>query len=383
MDKAKSFQRLQTIGGVLLFIAAFAAIVITNTPYGDNYKQVINIIAQVQVGVFIISKPLLLWINDGLMAIYFLLVGLEIKREIKRGVLSNITSIVVPLIAAMFGLLVPALIYWTFNTPSELYMRGWAIPTATDIAFTLSILALLGSRVPLSLKVLLTTIAIFDDIAAIIIIALFYTSQLSMMALMGALFLIAVLFLLNYFHCTKISVYLFVGIILWVCVLKSGIHATLAGFILAMAIPDEEDSLLSTFENGLHPWVAFLILPLFAFVNAGVSFQSFNMASLTHPVFLGVFLGLFFGKQIGIFLPLCYFVKYKHYLCYDKVNLKQVYGVALLCGVGFTMSLFIGALAFKGVHKELVDASKAGIVLASILSGVIGYLFLRAGKAKK
>jgi NhaA family Na+:H+ antiporter len=383
MNNAKSFQRLETIGGILLFVSAFIAIILSNTPLGELYQRIINTAAQIRIGDFEIHKPIVLWINDGLMAMYFLLVGLEIKREIKRGILSNVTSIIVPLIAAIFGLLFPAIIYWIFNAHDNSYMKGWAIPTATDIAFTLSILSLLGSRVPVSLKILLTTIAIFDDIAAIIIIAIFYTSQLSTTALVLASASLITLIALNISGCKKLSVYVVIGIILWTAVLKSGVHATLAGVALAMAIPDDEnDSILGKIEKGLHPWVVFMILPLFAFVNAGVSFEMFDWHALIHPVFLGVSLGLFLGKQLGVFLPLWYFVKFKHYLSQDAIKVSQVYGVALICGVGFTMSLFVNSLAFKGINQELLYTAKIAIVIASLISGAFGYLVLRKTSSK-
>ncbi|GGI81495.1 Na+/H+ antiporter NhaA [Legionella impletisoli] len=386
MSKTDSFYNLETIGGLILFATALCAIVIANTPFRFVYHDVIHLPVNLSIGDFAIKKPLHIWINDGLMAIYFMLVGLEIKREIHRGILSSKTSIVVPAITAFCGLVVPAFIYALINWQNPLYLKGWAIPTATDIAFTLGIVSLLGARVPYPLKVLLTAIAIFDDIGAIAIIAIFFTHKLSMISLSIAFLCTAFLIGLNRYNCKRISVYLVVGIILWAAVLKSGVHATLAGIVIAMTIPDKPgDSLLSRLEDGLHPWVIFLILPLFALANAGVTFIGLDREMLTHPIIWGIIAGLFFGKQIGIFLPLLYFVKkgsyiqtYKSY----KITTMQVYGLALICGVGFTMSLFIGSLAFhNGAH--LINFVKIGVVAGSLLSAIMGcVVFILAKKGK-
>ncbi|VEG92013.1 Na+/H+ antiporter NhaA [Legionella spiritensis] len=376
-NKSDSFYNLETVGGILLFIASLIAIFIANSPYRDYYNQLLHIKATVGVGQLLIKKPLLLWINDGLMAIYFMIIGLEIKREIKRGVLSNATNIIVPAITALSGLLVPAFIFFLFNAHNAVYLKGWAIPTATDIAFTLGIVSLLGSRVPISLKILLTAIAIFDDIAAIVIIAIFYTRELSVLSLSLALFLTMALVALNYFKCRRTSVFIVVGIALWVAVLESGVHATLAGIIIAMTVPDEgEDSMLSRLEDGLHPWIVFLILPLFAFANAGVTVVGSDVSMFIHPVVLGIGLGLFLGKQIGIFLALGYFVRFRQFLKADHITLGQVYGLALICGVGFTMSLFIGSLAYQHGHQELMPLVRIGVVFGSFIAGVTGFFVL-------
>lgn len=381
MKRNNTFYNLETLGGVLLFFSAAIAILIANSPLRHAYHQIIATPFILTFGDFRIDKPLLLWVNDGMMAIYFLLVGLEIKREIKRGILSNRTSILVPAITALSGLLVPALIFTLFNFHNQIYIKGWAIPSATDIAFTLGILSLLGSRVPISLKILLTAIAIFDDIAAIVIIALFYTSSLSFYSLLFAGGFVVVLFALNYFNCKQVSIYVFFGILLWTAVLKSGVHATLAGIMLAMAIPDRQHdnapSILETLENGLHPWIVFLILPAFALANAGVNLIGIQWDMFMHPIVLGIAFGLFFGKQCGIFLPLYYYVKHHRYLSSDNISLGQTYGLALLCGVGFTMSLFIGSLAYKQNHPELMNLVKIGVLSGSTLAGILGFIVLR------
>lgn len=384
MNKSDSFYNLETIGGILLFIATVLAIITANSPYRVGYEYFLSINGSVSVGNMSITKPLLLWINDGLMAIYFLLIGLEIKREVNRGILSDKTNLLVPALTALAGLLFPALIFIFFNAHHPVYLKGWAIPTATDIAFTLGIVSLLGSRVPFSLKILLTAIAIFDDIAAIVIIALFYTEQLSLLSLSLALVFTLILIGLNYFKCHRISVFMLFGVALWIAVLKSGVHATLAGIVIAMTIPDEgKESMLTRLEDGLHHWVVFLILPLFAFANAGVSFVGLDASMLTHPVVLGIGLGLFLGKQLGIFLSLGYFVQFKKFLKADKVNLAQVYGIALICGVGFTMSLFIGSLAYQNYDLSLMPMVKIGVVFGSFIAGLTGFLVLKMTSLKR
>ncbi|KTD18455.1 Na+/H+ antiporter NhaA [Legionella jordanis] len=383
MKKADSFYNLETIGGVLLFIASALAIIVANSPYYNAYDNFFRVICGVAIGGLSIKKPLLLWINDGLMAIYFLLIGLEIKREINRGILSNKANIMVPAFTALSGLLFPALIFIFFNAHNPAYLKGWAIPTATDIAFSLAIVSLLGSRVPFSLKILLTAIAIFDDMAAIFIIALFYTENLSLLSLSLALLFTVILICLNYFKCRYLSVFMFFGLLLWIAVLKSGVHATLAGIVIAMTIPDEgKQSMLTRLEDGLHHWVVFLILPVFAFANSGVTFIGLDLSMFLHPIVLGVGLGLFFGKQFGIFISLGYFVKFRQLLKADKVKLTQVYGIALICGVGFTMSLFIGSLAYQNNDSALISMVKIGVVLGSFLSGLTGFLLLKSASAK-
>lgn len=384
MKQENGFFNLQMVGGILLFFSAVVALILSNSSLSTYYNDFLKIPVEFSIGNFIINKPLLLWVNDGLMAIYFLMVGLEIKREIRRGVLSDKTSVFVPAIAALCGLLVPAAIFYSLNHHDDIYLKGWAIPTATDIAFTLGILSLLGSRVPFSLKILLTAIAIFDDMAAIVIIAIFYTHKLSFLSLSMAAFFSFILLLLNYFNVRRMSIFVAIGVCLWMAVLKSGVHATLAGIVLAMAIPDKplnntgdtNETMLSHMENGLHPWISFFILPMFAIANAGVSFAGMSMELLSYPIVTGCAFGLFFGKQIGIFMPLFYFVKRRGYLRSDNVNLGQVYGIALICGVGFTMSLFIGSLAYQYYAPQLMNMVKIGVVFGSLCSGVFGYFVL-------
>ena len=378
MKKPNSFYNLETLGGILLFISAVVAIIVANSPLQDAYEHLLQVQGQITLGSLDINKPLLLWINDGLMAIYFLLIGLEIKREIKRGVLSDKKDLKVPVITALSGLLVPALIFTWFNIHNPIYIQGWAIPTATDIAFSLGIISLLGSRVPLSLKILLTAIAIFDDIAAIAIIAVYYTQKLSLASMLLALLLTVILIGLNYFNCRRVSIFMVVGVLLWIAVLESGVHATLAGIILAMTIPDsKKNSLLNKIEEGLHPWIVFLVLPIFAFANAGVSFKGFNFSYLLHPIVLGIALGLFLGKQIGIFLSLSYFVKFKGLFKGGNITFRQLYGLALICGVGFTMSLFIGSLAYQDNNLTLLPLVKIGVLLGSMISGITGFGILK------
>ncbi|STY28820.1 sodium-proton antiporter [Legionella wadsworthii] len=384
MSKSNNFYNLETIGGILLFFAAALAIIIANSPLNSAYEHLLHIHGSFTVGNFSINKPLILWINDGLMAIYFLMIGLEIKREIHRGILSEKSNLLVPLVTAFSGLFFPALIFILFNAHNPVYLKGWAIPTATDIAFSLGIIALLGSRVPYSLKVLVTAIAIFDDIAAITIIAIFYTEKLSLLFIGISFALILILVGLNYFNCRRISVFAFFGLALWVAVLESGIHATIAGIVIAMTIPDSgKSSMLTRLENGLHYWVVFIILPVFAFANAGVSLIGFDLSVFINPIVLGVGLGLFLGKQIGIFISLGYFIKFKQILKSNKVNLKQVYGISLICGVGFTMSLFIGSLAYLNSNSSLMPLVRIGVIFGSLISGLSGFLVLRINSPRE
>lgn len=379
-SKKENFHNLQTISGILLFATAILAIILVNSPLASYYNAFFHTTMELRVAKYHINQSILHWINDGLMAIYFLLIGLEIKREVNRGILQGRKSVFIPAFTALCGLLLPALIYVAFNYHDPHSLRGWAIPTATDIAFTLGIVSLLKTRVPLTLKVLLTAIAMFDDIGAIAIIAIFYTKNLSFFALSMTVVCTLILFAFNRLGIRKISLYIVVGFILWVSVLESGVHATLAGIIIAMTIPDEkQNSTLTRLENSLHPWIVFLILPLFAFANAGISFQGFSLESLYHPIVLGIICGLFFGKQIGIFFPLWLFVKNNKHLR-KEIKLYQIYGIALICGVGFTMSLFIGALAFG--DGQYINLVKLGVFSGSIISALAGFLILRLKKAE-
>jgi len=379
----REFIQLETSGGIILFAAAILALIISNTPLESYYHAFFNMIMTVTLGTLQLSKPLLLWINDGLMTIFFLLVGLEIKRELFEGELNSFKKSALPAMAAIGGMAVPALIYLYFNWGDATTLRGWAIPTATDIAFSLGILALLGSRVPISLKIFLTALAIFDDIGAIAIIAVFYTKNISLTLLLAAAGLIIILFLLNRFRIRQFWPYVLVGIVLWVCVLKSGVHATLAGIVLAFCIPlrdknDPKISPLRHLEHALHPWIAFGVLPVFAFANSGVSLAGLTREHIINPIPLGIACGLFFGKQIGIGLASYLSVVMGFAKMPKGANYLGIYGISLVAGVGFTMSLFIGSLAF-GSHKgEYAVLVRIGVILGSFCAGLLGYLILRS-----
>jgi NhaA family Na+:H+ antiporter len=379
----QAFLQSEALGGYVLMAAALAALIIANSPAAPLYFDVLGTKLGFQTGPVVLRETVLHWINDGLMAVFFLLVGLEIKREVLDGQLRGAARIVLPGIAALGGMLVPALIYVLVNLGNPDTLRGWAIPAATDIAFALGILALLGSRVPTSLKIFLTTLAILDDLGAIVIIALFYTSQLNVFALVMAGALLACLFCLNRAGVLRLTPYLLIGAVLWYFVLKSGVHATLAGVALALTIPlrprnagqPQARSPLHDLEHALHKPVALLIVPVFGFANAGVSFAGMGLDSLAQPVPLGVALGLFLGKQLGVFGFAWLAIKTGVASLPRHASFTQLYGVALLCGIGFTMSLFIGALAFT--DAATVDATKIGVLTGSLASAVAGFLLLR------
>lgn len=368
--------------GVLLMIAMAAALIAANSGAGW-YGRIFDTYATVGIGEWEIRKPLLLWVNDGLMAVFFLLVGLELKREVLFGELSDKKKIVLPLFAAIGGIAVPSGIYAFINRHDALALNGWAIPAATDIAFALGILALLGSRVPVALKVLLTSVAVIDDLAAILIIAVFYTDQLSTFSLSFALVAVIGLFTLNRSGVKSAAPYVLIGIVLWVAVLKSGVHATLAGVVMAAFVPTGKDAkdhsgLTYRMEHGLHPWVVFMILPVFAFGNAGVPIIGMSPSAILEPVPLGIALGLFAGKQIGIFSAAFIAVKTGLASLPAKVNWRQIYGLACLCGIGFTMSLFIGSLAFEGSGgPDYKVDDRIGILAGSFASAIVGVLVLR------
>jgi NhaA family Na+:H+ antiporter len=378
----REFLKLEAAGGILLVFTAAIAMIIANSALSTWYDLLIDVPVAIHVGTFAIAKPLLLWINDGLMAVFFLLVGLELKREILEGELSDRRQIALPAAAAVGGMIFPALVYAAFNYNDPIAIQGWAIPAATDIAFALGALALLGSRVPTTLKVLLVSIAIFDDLGAIIIIALFYTSSLSMTALILAAVFVAGLAFLNRRGVTSIAPYALLGLALWVAVLKSGVHATLAGVVTALFIPLREPgtdrSPLKTLEHDLHGVVAFFVLPVFAFANAGVDLRGSGFDALLHPVPMGVAAGLFFGKQLGVFGCGILAVKLGLAQLPAGVSGMSLYGVSLLCGIGFTMSLFVGSLAFEQTQVNLLFDERLGIISGSIVSGVLGYLVLRS-----
>lgn len=384
----REFFRLEAAGGILLAFAALLALVADNSFLKPIYDSILTTPVKVQIGAFILDKPLLLWINDGLMAIFFLLIGLEIKREMLQGQFSSKEQIVLPSFAAFGGLALPALIYYSINMADPEAVRGWAIPAATDIAFALGVVTLLGKRVPEALKVTLVAIAILDDIAAILIIALFYTDNISLASLGIASAAIAVLALLNRRGVASITPYMLVGIVLWAAVLKSGVHATLAGVVLAFFIPmkaidnkGQEYSPVKRLEHSLHPSVAFAILPIFAFANAGVSLEGLSIDLLMEPITLGIIAGLFFGKQIGVMVMSALAVSLKLCTLPKDVNWLQYYGMALITGVGFTMSLFIGTLAF--IDQDHQTAVRLGVIVGSLLSGVAGYLVLKFATKKQ
>lgn len=385
-DAWREFLRLESAGGIILVLAAATALVLANSPLAELYHSVLNLNLTIMVEDFGVSKPLLLWINDGLMAIFFLLVGLELKREVADGELSKPDQIALPALAAIGGLAVPALIYWLVNRGDTHSVSGWAIPTATDIAFALAILSLLGSRVPASLKIFLTTIAIFDDLAAIIIIALFYSADLSSVSLAAAGTGVAVLFVLNRVGVQSLAAYLIVGVFIWLFVLKSGVHATLAGILVAAFIPlkgSEGESPSRHLEHILHPWVAYCVLPVFAFANAGVSFAGVSSDVVLGTVSTGIVLGLFFGKQLGVFGMTYLAVALGWAKKPEGANWPMLYGIALICGVGFTMSLFIGSLAFQHGDVTQDAALKIGVICGSLASGLLGWLVLHLSLPRK
>ena len=388
--KAKEFLQLESASGILLLLAAILAMVAENSPVDVYYDALLNTRVAIQVGEFEIAKPLLLWINDGLMAIFFFLVGLEIKREFLAGEFSEPSRIVLPVFGALGGMAIPAVIYSFINWGDPVAMKGWAIPSATDIAFALGVLALLGSRIPPALKLFLMTLAIFDDLGAIVIIALFYTSDLSLLSLSVAIVAIALLALLNRRGVLGIAPYILIGFVLWAAVLKSGVHATLAGVVTAFFIPfkklpGESRTQLEVLEHDLHPAVAFGILPLFAFANAAVPFGGISMEAILHPVPLGIAAGLFFGNQIGVLGFSWLAIKLGISQMPQNVSWIQLYGAALLCGIGFTMSLFVGSLAFEQGGPDYAVDDRLGILLGSLFSGILGYLVLRfvAGDPKE
>lgn len=381
------FLRMESAGGIILMVTATLAIIIANTPLVAYYSLLLDTPVEVRIGGLKIAKPLLLWINDGLMAVFFFLVGLELKREVLEGELSDPKNIVLPAIGAVGGMCIPAAIYLVFNINDPVAVKGWAIPAATDIAFALGVLTLLGSRVPISLKVFLTSLAIFDDIGAIVIIALFYTSKISIAALIVAAICLPILFIMNRKGVASRSPYFLVGLIVWVSLLKSGVHATLAGVIMALFIPmrdanKPDHSPLQELEHDLHSVVAFFVLPVFAFANAGISLVGVSPSVMLHDVPVGVALGLFLGKPIGIF-GLCGLAIMLGYAKLPKgMSMASLFGVSGLCGIGFTMSLFVGSLAFEETGVNLLFDERLGIIVGSLASGLLGYFVLNKSLPK-
>jgi NhaA family Na+:H+ antiporter len=381
---ALAFFHHEAAGGLVLMAAALTALLMDNSPLSWLYSLFLDTPVGVRVGPLSLDKPLLLWINDGLMAVFFFLVGLEIKRELLRGELSSVAQATLPALAAAGGMVAPALIYVAFNAGDPVGLKGWAIPAATDIAFAVGVLALLGNRVPSSLKIFLLALAILDDLGAILIIAVFYTDHLSILSLALAGIGIAVLWTLNRRGITRLAPYLLTGVAIWICVLKSGVHATLAGVVVAFAIPlasrnEGEPTLLEHLEESLHPWIAFGVLPLFAFANAGVSLQGLSFAKLLEPVPLGIALGLFIGKPVGIFGISWLAIKSGLATRPEGASWAHLLGVGLLGGIGFTMSLFIGTLAFDEVDKAA--QLRLGVLAGSLLSATAGYVLLRLSAA--
>jgi NhaA family Na+:H+ antiporter len=378
----RDFLKLESAGGIVLVFAGIAAMIAANTALAPWYQALLDVPIKVQVGGFALDKSLLIWINDLLMAIFFLLVGLEIKREVVMGELSDGAKVALPAIAAFGGMVVPAAIYAWVNWHDPVGIRGWAIPSATDIAFALGVLSLFGPRVPLGLKVYLMTLAVLDDLGAILIIAFLFTGSLSVPALMGAGAAFVVLVLLNRLGVMRIAPYILVGTVLWVCVLKSGMHATLAGLVTALCIPARdpahpEHPPLRMLEHALHPWVAFGILPVFAFANAGVNLAGLSLRDLLQPIPLGILLGLVIGKQLGVFSFSWLAVKLGVARLPSGVEFKHVYGAAILCGIGFTMSLFIGMLAFENTATgEVIVTDQIGILAGTLISAFAGYVVL-------
>lgn len=382
------FMRLESSSGIVLFVVAVLALIAANSPWSDLYYEIFHDPIVLQIGQWQASTTLILWINDLLMAIFFFLVGLEIKREIYQGELNSLAKVSLPAIAALGGIIVPALFYVVLNWGDSFAMRGWAIPTATDIAFALGIMALLGDRVPVAAKVFLMALAIFDDIAAIMIIAVFYQAGLSWAALGGVVLTLIVLTVMNRRGVVRILPYIAVGSLMWIFFLISGIHPTIAGVLLAFAIPivsrkNPDYSPLHYLEHVLHPWVAYAVLPIFCFANAGVSFSGLPMAELFSAVPMGIILGLFVGKQIGIFLATWMAIHFGWAPKPKGVSWTALYGAALICGVGFTMSLFIGNLAFVDPTSDYPALVRFGVFVGSFLSGLAGYLLLRFGCKKR
>lgn len=372
----------ESFAGILLVCTAILAIIVANSPLNLYYTLLIDTPVAIKIGALEIHKPLLLWVNDGLMAVFFFLIGLELKREFLEGELSEKKKVILPAIGALGGMAVPATIYIIINYDDPIALQGWAIPAATDIAFALGILALLGSRVPTSLKIFLTSLAIFDDIGAILIIAFFYTSKISFVALAIAAASCLVLYYMNFRNVLKTSLYIFIGVIMWAAFLKSGVHATLAGIILAMFIPmrskrNPEFSPVRHLEHDLHSVVALFILPVFAFCNAGINFTGFGIEQVFHGIPLGIALGLFLGNQFGIFVFCWVGIKLKLTELPSDISWTALYGTAALCGVGFTMSLFIGSLAFEETGVNLIIDERLGIMIGSLASGILGYTILR------
>ena len=375
------FLKLESADGILLLLSAVAAMLLANSPLSEQYNNFLNLPVSIQIGHFVIDKTLIHWINDGFMAVFFILVGMEVKKELFEGSLSSYQQAIFPAIAAIGGMIIPAIVYWFIAKQDPSLVNGWAIPMATDIAFALGIMALLSKQVPLPLKIFLLALAIIDDLGAIVVIALFFSHGLSVQALFFSAIAIIALVLLNRFKVSALCAYMVVGAILWASVLKSGVHATLAGVIIGFCIPlngKNGEKPLHDFEHILAPWSSFIILPLFAFANAGVSFEGLNFTMLSSPLLLAIALGLIIGKPVGVFSFSYISVKLGLAKLPNGVNFKQIFAVALLCGIGFTMSMFLASLAFEADAGETINTlSRLGILLGSTISAIIGYFCLK------
>ena len=375
------FLKLESAGGILLLFSAAVAMLLANSPLSSQYNDFLNLPVSLQIGSFSINKTLIHWINDGFMAVFFVLVGMEVKKELFEGALSSYQQAIFPAIAAVGGMIVPALVYWFIAKQDPSLANGWAIPMATDIAFALGIMALLSKQVPLPLKIFLLALAIIDDLGAIVVIALFFSHELSVQALIFSGISILTLVLLNRFRVSALCAYMVIGAILWASVLKSGVHATLAGVIIGFCIPlkgKKGERPLHDFEHILAPWSSFVILPLFAFANAGVSFDGIDVSMISSPLLLAIACGLIIGKPVGVFGFSYISVKLGLAKLPDGINFKQIFAVAILCGIGFTMSMFLASLAFDADAGESVNTlSRLGILLGSTVSATLGYLFLK------
>lgn len=375
------FLKLESAGGILLLFSAAVAMLLANSPLSSQYNDFLNLPVSLQIGSFSINKTLIHWINDGFMAVFFVLVGMEVKKELFEGALSSYQQAIFPAIAAVGGMIVPALVYWFIAKQDLSLANGWAIPMATDIAFALGIMALLSKQVPLPLKIFLLALAIIDDLGAIVVIALFFSHELSVQAIIFSGISILTLVLLNRFRVSALCAYMVIGAILWASVLKSGVHATLAGVIIGFCIPlkgKKGERPLHDFEHILAPWSSFVILPLFAFANAGISFDGIDVSMISSPLLLAIACGLIIGKPVGVFGFSYISVKLGLAKLPDGINFKQIFAVAVLCGIGFTMSMFLASLAFDADAGESVNTlSRLGILLGSTISATLGYLFLK------
>ncbi|MCL7725096.1 Na+/H+ antiporter NhaA [Actinobacillus pleuropneumoniae] len=382
LKQIQKFLKLEAASGILLLVSALLAMIFANTDLNQLYFSFLQTEVAIKFGAFSIDKPLLMWVNDGFMAVFFILVGMEVKRELFEGSLSSYQKAIFPAVAALGGMVVPALVYWFINQNHPEYQSGWAIPMATDIAFALGIVALLSKQVPPALKVFLLALAIIDDLGAIIVIALFFSHEMSMQALTIASIAIVILVAMNRYKVTGLINYAIIGTILWASVLKSGVHATLAGVVIGFCIPlrgKNGEAPLHHLEHALAPWCSFAILPLFAFSNAGVSLEGMSLDKLASPLPLGVALGLIIGKPVGVFLFSYVAVLLGIAKVPEGINLKQIFAIAVLCGIGFTMSMFIAGLAFgeEDASESVLALARLGILMGTFVAAIIGYFLLK------